>query len=55
MENKKLNELKQVTLSKEETEEYLKNLLLKLRKDGIEIKQWIDNFKKQHGVKDEDL
>lgn len=55
MENKKLDEFKKTPLTKEESAEYFQNLLVKLRKDGDEVEQWIENLKQQYGVTDENL
>lgn len=58
MKNKKINELKNIPSpgpSIEEQQAFIDELVQKLRKDGASLQQWIEKFKKEHGVNDEDL
>lgn len=51
---KDLNELKEKRHSAQEVQ-FLENLLLELKKNRKEVDEWINNFKKELGIKDENL
>lgn len=55
MKNKKLNELKKEPPSLEEQQKFIDELRISLRRNAASLQQWIENFKKEHGVTDENI
>lgn len=53
MKKQKLDELDKQRPLTEEQQEFLETLTKKIKKDGVSLQTWIDNFKKEHGIDNE--